>query len=163
MTGTVQFSSAKDKNSIDGDMTCYKVVKEIWKFDYRPFRIPIFKYDWVESNNGIKVDKLGFTYVNLSKISYKNYPFMLASQSNQVFYVDVLMKSGWSTTLSAEPRNISPDNNQNQVKTLEELNITNKELVEIDDLEGLIGSYARKDNDDVWIKNNWVRILQGFF
>ena len=37
VVGTMQFSSAKDKNPICGDMTYYGVVKEIWKLDYRAF------------------------------------------------------------------------------------------------------------------------------
>ena len=48
----------------------------------------------------------------------------------------------WKVSLSAEPRNISPDNYKDEVETLEKLNTTNKELVEIDDSKGLIGSYA---------------------
>ena len=64
------------------------------------------------------------------------------------------MKSGQSIALSAKPRKISHDNDQGEVETIDELNTTNKELVEIDDSEGLIGSYARKDIDGVWIKNN---------
>ena len=70
-----------------------------------------------------------------------------------MLYVDDPMESGWSITLSVEPRNISPDNGQDEVETLKQLNTTNKELVEIDDSEGLIGSYARKDVDGVWIDN----------
>ena len=37
VAGTMQFSSAKDKNPIYGDMTYYRVVKEIWELDYRAF------------------------------------------------------------------------------------------------------------------------------
>ena len=54
------------------------------------------KCDWVESNNGIKIDKLGFTCVNLSKVGHEDDPFILASQANQVFYVDDPMERGWS-------------------------------------------------------------------
>ena len=67
--------------------------------------------------------------------------------------VDDPMKSGLSIALSVEPRDIRPDNNQDEVEALEQLNTTLKELVEIDDSEGLIGSYARKDVDGVWIDN----------
>ena len=94
MVGTMQFSSAKNKNSIYGDMAYYGVIKEIWEFDYRSFQILVFKCDWIESNNRIKVDKLGFTCVNLSKVGHKDDHFILTSQANQVFYVDDQMKSG---------------------------------------------------------------------
>ena len=62
------------------------------------------------------------------------------------------MESGWFIALSTEPRNISFDNDQDEVEKLEELNKTNKELVEIYYLEGLIGSYTHKDIDGVWIE-----------
>ena len=76
---TRQFSSTKDKNPIYGYMTYYRLGKEIWELDYRAFRIPVFKYNWFESNSGIKVDKLGFTCVNINKLGHKNDPFILAS------------------------------------------------------------------------------------
>ena len=107
VAGTMQFSNAKDKNPIYEDMTYYGIVKEIWELDYW---IPIFKCDWVESNNQIKVDKLGFTCVILKKVEHKDDPFILAFQANQVFYVDDLMESGWSIAISAERWNIYPDN-----------------------------------------------------
>ena len=142
-------SSVKDKNPNYRDMTYYKVFKEIWKLNYHAFQIPVFKCDWVESYNGIKIDKLGFTCLNLSKVGYKDDPFIWAFQMNQVFYVDDPMESGWSIAFLAKPRNISPNNDQDEVETLEELNTTNIELVEIDYSEGPIGSYARKDIDGV--------------
>ena len=59
-------------------------------------------------------------------MGHKDNPFILVFQANQMFYVDELMKSGWSIALSAEPRNICPDNDQDGVETLEKLNTTNK-------------------------------------
>ena len=65
-------------------------------------------------------------------MGHKDDPFILASQANQIFYVDDMMESGWSITISAKPRNISPNNDQDKIVTLDELNTTNTELVEID-------------------------------
>ena len=59
------------------------------------FRIPIFKCDWVDNNNDIKVDELGFTLIDLTKVAYKSYSFILTSQAKQVFYVqDNLSQEG---------------------------------------------------------------------
>ncbi|RVW70679.1 hypothetical protein CK203_059005 [Vitis vinifera] len=55
------------------------------------FRIPIFKCDWVDNKNGIRVDDLGFTLVDFSKMAHKSNPFILASQAKEVFYGDDLM------------------------------------------------------------------------
>ena len=49
------------------------------------FRIPVFKWDWVDNKNGIKVDDLGFALVNFNKIAHKLDPFILASQASKYF------------------------------------------------------------------------------
>ena len=64
------------------------------------FRIPVFKCDWVDNKNGIKVDDLGFTLVDFSKIAHKSDPFILASQAKQVFYVQDQLNPRWSVVLS---------------------------------------------------------------
>ena len=63
---TMQFSSSKDKNPIENDMTFYGVIREICELDYVIFRLPIFLCDWVKSNNSVREDKSGFTLVNLN-------------------------------------------------------------------------------------------------
>ncbi|KAL6334208.1 hypothetical protein AAG906_006801 [Vitis piasezkii] len=79
---TMQIASAKDKNP---DLVSF---------------IPIFKCDWVDNKNGIKVDDLGFTLVDFSKMAHKSDPFILASQAKQVFYVQDELDPRWSVVLS---------------------------------------------------------------
>ncbi|RVW13297.1 hypothetical protein CK203_103428 [Vitis vinifera] len=64
------------------------------------FRIPIFKCDWVDNKNGIRVDDLGFTLVDFSKMAHKSNPFILASQAKEVFYVQDELHPRWSVFLS---------------------------------------------------------------
>ena len=71
VASTMQIASAKDKNPVLGDMCFYEVVTDIWNLDYNMFNICVFKFDWVDSTNGVKVDELGFTLVDLSKIGHK--------------------------------------------------------------------------------------------
>ena len=66
-------------------------------------------------------------------MGHKDNHFILAFQANQVFYVDDPMESGSSIALLTKPRNIRPNNDQDEVEALEQLNTTTKELVEIDD------------------------------
>ena len=68
------------------------------------FRIPIFKCDWVDNKNGIKVDELGFTLVDFSKIGHKLDPFILASQAKKIFYVEDQLDPRWSIVLSIPPK-----------------------------------------------------------
>ncbi|RVW77665.1 hypothetical protein CK203_053390 [Vitis vinifera] len=97
---TMQIDSAKDKNPVFGELCFYGVITEIWDLDYTMFRIPIFKCDWVDNKNGIKVDDLGFTLVDFSKMAHKSDPFILASQAKQVFYVQDELDPRWSVVLS---------------------------------------------------------------
>ena len=54
----MQIASSKDKNTIFGELCFYEVINEVWDLDYNMFTIPIFKCDWVDNKNGIKVDEL---------------------------------------------------------------------------------------------------------
>ena len=71
VASTMQIASAKDKNPVLCDMCFYGVVIEIWDLDYNMFNICVFNCDWVDRINGVRVDKLGFTLVDLSKIGHK--------------------------------------------------------------------------------------------
>ncbi|RVW63381.1 hypothetical protein CK203_060588 [Vitis vinifera] len=64
------------------------------------FKIPIFKCDWVDNKNGIRVDDLGFTLVDFSKMAHKSDHFILAFQAMQVFYVQDELDPRWSVVLS---------------------------------------------------------------
>lgn len=88
--------SQDDKNTvqnsgimvIDEAFLCYfGVIEQIWEVDYTQFRVPIFKFKWIDSKNGMKNDELGFTLVNLDKVGYKGEPFTMVFQAKQVFYV----------------------------------------------------------------------------
>ena len=61
VASTMQIASAKDKNPMLGDMCFYGIVIKIWDLDYNMFNICVFKCDWIDSKNGVKVDELGFT------------------------------------------------------------------------------------------------------
>ena len=78
---TMQFSSSKDKNPMESDMTFYGVIREIWELDYIIFRLPVFLCDQVESNSSVRENELRFTLVNLNQISHKSDPFILATQA----------------------------------------------------------------------------------
>ncbi|KAL6321680.1 hypothetical protein AAG906_031189 [Vitis piasezkii] len=100
VASTLQIASAKDQNPVFGELCFYGIITEIWDLDYTMFRIPVFKCDWVDNRNGIKVDDLGFTLVDFNKTAHKSDPFILASQAKQVFYVQDQHDPRWSVVLS---------------------------------------------------------------
>ena len=114
MALTMQIASPKDKNPVLGYMCFYAIVTEIWDLDYNMFNICVFKYDWIDNKNGVKVDELGFTLVDLTKIRHKLDPFILATQAQQVFYVEDQVDPRWSIVLSRQKMelfNIEGDDN----------------------------------------------------
>ena len=80
-------SSAKDKSQVMDVVAYYGVLQEIILLDYYVYQLPIFKCDWANVRNGVKVEE-GFTLVNLhqSQSKFVREPFILASQAKQVFY-----------------------------------------------------------------------------
>ena len=82
-----------------GELCFYGIITKIWDLDYTKFRIPVFKCDWVDNRNNIKVDDLGFTLVDFNKTAHKSDPFILASQVKQVFYVQDQHDPRWLVVL----------------------------------------------------------------
>lgn len=53
---TIQVASAKDVNPVEGDMTFYGIIEEIWELDYHAFKAPLFLCKWAANDRGIKID-----------------------------------------------------------------------------------------------------------
>ena len=51
--------------------------------DYVKIKFPIFKCNWVDVNNSVMIDQLGFTLVDLIR-SFGDEPFIMAYQAKQV-------------------------------------------------------------------------------
>ena len=94
---TMQVSSSKDKNPIIGDMSFYGVIQDIWELNYNTFNVAVFRCDWVENNNGMKIDDLGFVLVDLKRIGHKSDSFIMARQD---FYVKDPSDARWSIVLT---------------------------------------------------------------
>ncbi|KAA0060215.1 hypothetical protein E6C27_scaffold386G00370 [Cucumis melo var. makuwa] len=93
---TMQVSSAKDKNPAIGDMSFYGIIEDIWEVSYNTFNTVLFKCKWVENKNGVRIDDLHFTLVNLSRIGHSSDSFIIATHGQQVFYVSDPVDPRWS-------------------------------------------------------------------
>ena len=76
--------------------------------------------DWVERNNGVRENELGFTLVDLNRIGHKSDPFILATQAKQVFYINNPLDAQWSVVLAKQPkdyyrRRLDEDDNESLV------------------------------------------------
>lgn len=75
-------------------------------------RYVLFNCEWIDNNRGlVPKDEFGFTLVNFERLLYtsehaSNEPFILASQAQQVFYVQDPTKEGWSIAIKMKPRDL---------------------------------------------------------
>lgn len=144
-------SSAKDKTQVANLVAYYGVLQEVILLDYHCYQLPIFKCDWANIRNGVKVEE-GFTLVNLhqSQSMFIREPFILASQAKQVFYVREHDTSNWYVVLKAPPRGFHDletyDENVDTLTGIEHLPTTLEEENENDEL-----TYARNDCEGVFI------------
>lgn len=154
LADAMQVASSKDKNPVITDMVFYGVIQEIWELDYYKFRLPIFKCDWVENQNGIKIDELGFTLVNLSRLSHKPDKFVLGRQVKQVFYVEDPADSRWSVVLSTPDRDDIrwEDELGNTTFDLQPFTTSLPPVETFDDIVGETGTeYVRPGGEGIWI------------
>jgi hypothetical protein len=83
----------------------YGVIEEIWELEYGPLIIPLFLCQWVKLNGGdIRKDQYGMTIVVLTKIGFKDEPFILAKNVHQVFYVKDMTSKSKNKNLEEGPQ-----------------------------------------------------------
>ncbi|KAI3679500.1 hypothetical protein L2E82_51279 [Cichorium intybus] len=100
-----------EARSIIAKDSYYGVIQEIWELKYDSSTIvPLFKCNWVNNKGGVKVDKDGFTLVNLSTHGYVSEPFILAKQANQVFFIEDPSNSSWHIVLHGKRRILGVEN-----------------------------------------------------
>ena len=157
VASTMQISSAKDKNPIFDELCFYGVIYEIWDLDYTLFRIPIFKCKWVDNNNDIKVDELGFTLIDLTKVTYKSDSFILAYQAKQVFYIQDQLEPRWSIVLSIPQKEFL---HKEDVDNFVEVSIEHHpsisalpKVYSFDDMDDSQPICMRDDGEGIWIEN----------
>ena len=121
-------------------LTYYGRIEEIWELDYGPnFKVPLFKCQWVKvGGGGVKVDnEYGMTTVDLNNIGYKDEPFVLAKDVNQVFYVN---------DMSTKPK--KGKNNKDQIIVQPKRHIVlsgKRNIVGIEDRSDMSKDYEQED------------------
>ena len=65
-------------------------VDAIWELDYGTFQVPMFRCQWVEDKH-VTVDNYGVRVLDLSKVGYKDDPWIMANRAAQVFYVEQIL------------------------------------------------------------------------
>ena len=91
---TESYSSARDQHPVSGEFTFYGVLTDIIELCYsKDLKFVLFKCNWVDNRRGlVENDAFGFTLVNFTRLLYggnrlSDEPFILATQAQQIFYV----------------------------------------------------------------------------
>lgn len=82
---TTSFASSKDQKPVVGNVNYYGRIEEILEIDYwGEFTMVLFRCCWYQEEK----DPYGLTRVNTSRFCFKSDPYCLASQVQQVFYIE---------------------------------------------------------------------------
>jgi len=63
------FASVHDDNPCVASLSYFGCIEEIWELNYVKFTVGVFKCKWVNNNNGVRTDDVGFTLVDLKKLA----------------------------------------------------------------------------------------------
>lgn len=107
---TTSFANSKDQNPIIGDVNYYGSIEDIIEVDYWGiFTVVLFKCCWYQEEK----DSFGLTWVNFNKLCFKSEPYVLASQVQQVFYVEDPTANSVHYVIKRLPRNWCDAEDQN--------------------------------------------------
>ncbi|KAF3627155.1 hypothetical protein FXO38_28893 [Capsicum annuum] len=88
----------------------YGVLKDIYELSYvGNGKVHLFKCHWwdvAHLGRGDKIDKYGLTSVYNHCALNTNEPFILASQSEQVFYLNDMVDKDWLIVVKHNPRDL---------------------------------------------------------
>ena len=73
-------------------ITYFGFIEDIWELDYGTFQISVFRCQWVEDKH-VTVDNYGVRVLDLSKVGYKDDPWILANRAAQVFYAEHIISN----------------------------------------------------------------------
>ena len=93
-----------------GHVSYYGVLTNIVELHYLSGnRVILFKCNWwdvINIGKGIKKDEYGFTCLNFERTKCTDEPFVLASQTKQVFYVQNSNEENWHTVVEIQTREV---------------------------------------------------------
>ena len=102
--------------------------------------VVLFKCDWFEvpppgrnQNRGYKKDEYGFISVDITRLQYKDDPFILGIQAEQVYYAKDMKNQNWCSVIKMKPRNLFAMPNREQ-KVEDESNTYSNESYQLSEI-----------------------------
>ncbi|XP_073120779.1 uncharacterized protein [Henckelia pumila] len=109
----------------DNESTYYGRLTDVISLDYGGHgRIVLFRCDWVNNTTGMKIDPLGFTMLNFSRLIHtgereEHEPFILASQAQMVYYVRDPKEEDWHCVIRHTPRDTYNMGNEDDIDIMQ--------------------------------------------
>lgn len=129
-----------------GSDTYYGRIEKIWELNYLSFKVPLFCCSWVNIRTGVKVDKEGFTLVDLAKVGYADEPFVLAKQVEQIFYIKDPANKKLHVVRDGKRRIVGVDNVVDEEEYNQNLHV--RPQIDLDDDPEDEVAYARSDHSE---------------
>lgn len=97
-----------------GNIDWFGVIRKIVALEFGLDKeVVLFECDWYDippanrnQGRGFKKDKFGIIDIDTTRFRYKDEPYILSIQAEQVFYVKDVNKPNWSTVVRVKPRNL---------------------------------------------------------
>ncbi|XP_059289003.1 uncharacterized protein LOC132042500 isoform X1 [Lycium ferocissimum] len=124
----------------DSKKEYYGIVEDIYELSYRGNRkVYLFRCHWwdvAHLGKGYKIDKYGFTSVNTRCALRTNEPFVLASQSLQVFYLNDMIDKEWFVVVKTNRHDLynMPEKNDSCIEVEDEV-LLNGEAYQQEEVE----------------------------
>ncbi|XP_058776589.1 uncharacterized protein LOC131650901 [Vicia villosa] len=146
-------------DELSGHVEYYGMIKKIVEVRYLDNNsVILLKCDWFEApsqvrnqGRGYKKDEYGFISLDITKMFYRNDPFVLGSQAGSVYFVKQNNNQNWYTLVKVKPRNVydfpqdeddsepyqlNEFNNNNTYKALETSSLDQREILNRNDIGG---------------------------
>ncbi|XP_066384653.1 uncharacterized protein [Miscanthus floridulus] len=96
------------------NMTWYGVIRRMISLEFPAQKeVLLFQCDWYDvpaastsRSRGYSRDKYGVIDIDTCRFRYSNKPYILATQAEPVFFVNLVNKPGWSSVVAVRPRNL---------------------------------------------------------
>jgi len=87
-------------------LSYFGVLADIVELLYGTHKVVLFKCEWwdVHTSRGVKEDKYGFIMINTTRRLSTDEPYVLASQAEQVYYVNDTQDPKWCVVVKTKPR-----------------------------------------------------------
>ncbi|XP_058775718.1 uncharacterized protein LOC131649992 [Vicia villosa] len=164
-------------DELSGHVEYYGMIKKIVEVRYLDNNsVILLKCDWFEApsqvrnqGRGYKKDEYGFISLDITKIFYRNDPFVLGSQAVSVYYVKQNNNQNWYTVVKVKPRNVydfpqdeddsepyqlNEFNNNNTYKALETSSLDQREILNRNDIGGTSYEHTIIEEEELKVAND---------